>query len=396
MFSPHKLWSNKIVWAAEMEQIFQKENVALAIAKTELRSLLNSGDTVHKAFGTYPTVQTYTKGTAITIPDYSGTDETLVVNTAQVAPMYIDHIDKIQNKWDQAEVFARRSARALNNKIDQAIFAEYTNASSVITSADMGGSGSGSFLINLGNIPNLFTVANRKLNALDVGGSKRFAVIGPQLQEKLNLYVAGRETGFGDTVGANGFVGTRFGMDIYYSNNLPFTATWTPADNPADGDSVTITGVTFTFETGSIDTAGMVNVGGDTGGSVENLTYAINGTGTEGTDYKEVEKKDRWKLLKAGVVATDNSSNLGLVAYGDIVVAASESADPWSAQIQYPLFGIKGAINMVIQEAPNVEFRMVDNKLGRNVFVWQLYGKKTFTEDKDGLVYAKIDTSAFA
>lgn len=82
---------NEEFWAAEMQGIFQKENVSLAIAKTELRSLLNSGDVVHRAYGTYPTVSSYTKGTAITVPDYSGTDETLTVDTAQVAPMYIDN-----------------------------------------------------------------------------------------------------------------------------------------------------------------------------------------------------------------------------------------------------------------------------------------------------------------
>lgn len=97
---------NEEFWAAEMQDVFQRENVALAIANTELRSYLNKGDTIHKAYGTYPTVTSYTKGTAITVPDYSGTDESLVVDTAQVAPMYIDDIklfvslySNIQNKF---------------------------------------------------------------------------------------------------------------------------------------------------------------------------------------------------------------------------------------------------------------------------------------------------------
>ena len=370
----------------------------LAIANVELRALLSKGDTIHKAYGTYPTVQNYTKGGAISIPDYAGQDESLVVATAKVAPMYIDDIDSIQNKWDQAEVFARRGGRALNNVIDQAIFAHYIDAASTITSADMGGSGSGSFAANLGNIPNLFTVANRKLNALDVNGGDRFAVIGPQLQEKLNLYVAGRETGFGDKVGANGLVGTRFGMDIYYSNNLPFTATWTPADQPTgDSDSVTIAGVTFNFVSSIGSTAGNVLSESDVATSIDNLVAAVNGSGeVENTDWVAVSKKNRWKLLKAGVVASDGTSTMGLVAYGDIVVAASEAADPWSVQIQYPLFGIKGAINMLIQKAPNVVFKEVSNKLGRNVFVWTLFGNKVFEEDKDALVYAKVDASNYA
>jgi len=61
----------------------------MSIANLDLRDYLSDGDTVHKAYGTYPTTQSYTKGTAITIPDYSGIDESLVVDTAKVAPMYI-------------------------------------------------------------------------------------------------------------------------------------------------------------------------------------------------------------------------------------------------------------------------------------------------------------------
>lgn len=303
----------------------------------------------------------------------------------------------MQNKWDQAEVFAARAGRSLNNKVDQAILAEYTNAGQSITSADMGGSGSGAFAPSTANIAQLFTVASRKLNNYDVGQSERFAVIGPRLQEYLRLYVAGRETGFGDTVGANGFIGKRFGMDIYYSNNLAFTATWTPANQPTAADTVSIAGVTFTFETTIGSTAGNVLSETSVAISLDNLVAAVNGSGeTEDTDWVAVSAKNRWKLLKAGIVATDGTTAMTIVGYGDIVVAASEANDPWSVQIQYPLFGIKGMINMVIQKAPNVVFKEVSDKLGKNVFVWQMYGKKTFTEDKDGLVYAKIDGSSWA
>lgn len=380
-------------WANEAQVPFMRENVALGLANTKFEAMLQDGDTVNRPYGTYPQLQSYTRGSSISIPDQTAINEYLTVNTAKVAPMYVDALDKKQGKWDEASKFAKRAGRTLSNDIEQAILNEYSNAGSYISDQDVGGSGTDSFKASVANINNIFTVAGRKLDGYDVPEVNRFAVIGGRLKETLRLYTAGRETSFGDKVGANGFIGNRFGFDIYYSNNLPFGATWTPDNNPSDGDTVTIAGVTFTFESGTITGSGEVNIGGTTAQTLDNLVAAINGTGTAGTDYSAISDRDRWKLTKAGITASDGTSNITITGYGDIVVSASESDDAWSAQTQYPLFGIKGAIDLVVQQKPNVEFRSPSDKLGRNVFVWTLYGKKTFTEMADALTYAKIDAS---
>lgn len=83
---------NAEYWAANMQEIFYKENVALALANTELRDVVQQGDTVHKGYGTYPRVQDYVKGTDISVPIHSGTDEALTVDTAKVSSMYLDDI----------------------------------------------------------------------------------------------------------------------------------------------------------------------------------------------------------------------------------------------------------------------------------------------------------------
>ena len=48
-------------WAAEMQIIFFKECVALALANTELKADLKVGDTVRKPYRSKPIVKTYTK-----------------------------------------------------------------------------------------------------------------------------------------------------------------------------------------------------------------------------------------------------------------------------------------------------------------------------------------------
>ena len=135
---------NPEYWARDMQGTFLKESSALAIANTELRADLKDGDTLHKPYGSYPRVQTYTKGTDITVKDLSTTDDTLTVATAKVASFYVDDIDKVQNKWDVASEFAVIAQRQLNNVLDQNVLAEYSNAGKTLDDGDIGGTaGSG-------------------------------------------------------------------------------------------------------------------------------------------------------------------------------------------------------------------------------------------------------------
>src|SRR3990167_4654880 len=255
---------NPEYWAREMQVIFFKESTALVLANTELRDLLRDGDTLHKPYRSYLASQAYTKGTDIsTFNDLTATDETLTVDTTRVVPFYVDDLDRIQGKWDVASRFAQDAQRVLNQELDQAVLAEYSNASDFVSAQELGGSGTGSYAISAANIVNLFTAASRKLDHFDVPQAGRVAVIGPRLLEILRQYVGGRETGFGESVSANGQIGSRFGFDLVLSNNIPFTAVLTQSGIAADADTITINGVVFTWEaTGTnCNTAGEVDLG---------------------------------------------------------------------------------------------------------------------------------------
>ena len=81
---------NPEYWTPTMQETFTKESVALGVANTDLRALLSDGDTINKPYGSYPRVQTYTKGADISVKDISATNDTLTVNTAKVASFYVD------------------------------------------------------------------------------------------------------------------------------------------------------------------------------------------------------------------------------------------------------------------------------------------------------------------
>jgi len=68
----------------------QIKPVYKALANTEERSSLNNGDVVHRPFRSDLRVKTYTKGTAVTVSDVSSTDESLTVDTAKIAPFYVN------------------------------------------------------------------------------------------------------------------------------------------------------------------------------------------------------------------------------------------------------------------------------------------------------------------
>lgn len=57
------------------------------------------------------------------------------------------------------------------------------------------------------------------------------------------------------------------------------------ATAPADGDTVTIGAVTYTFKTNLTPAAGEVHINGSAAAALLNLIRAINHTGTAGTDY---------------------------------------------------------------------------------------------------------------
>ena len=388
---------NPEVWASMMQETFFKESVALGVANTELRADLKEGDVLHKPYGSYARVQTYTKGTDITVKDLSTTDDTLTVDTAKVASFYVDKIDQVQNKYDTIKEFASGAMRQLNNTLDQVVMAEYSNAGKTVDDGDIGGTAGNGIVMTAANTANIFTASGRVLNSKKRLGGERFALIGPRMLQTIQEYVGGRETGFGDTVSDNGKVANRFGFGLRLSNNLPFTATLDGATIFVDTETITINGVVFTADAdGAAVGAGHFSIQTTAALCIAQLASAINDDGTPGVDtYIALSAENRQLIEEAGIVATISGTDLLLTGYGDIVVSESAAGNGWSVQTQYALLGQVGAIDLVTQIAPTVEFRDAQLRLGKYVHPYMLYGVKTFTRMADSLVAVKFDVSAW-
>jgi hypothetical protein len=392
---------NQEHWAPEMQKMYFKENVARALVNETLANTLTDGTRINKPYRSGLKAQDYTKGNDITtFNDLGGVNEYLDINVTKIVPFYVDDIDKIENKWDMAMIYAQDAQRVLNNLIDQKCMAEYSSAYSFVSAGDLGGSGTGSYAVGVSNIDKLFTVAGRKLDKFNRGQNSRFAVVGPHMRETLRLSVAGRETGFGDTVGDNGMIAKRFGFDIHFSNNVPFSAVLTYAAIPVAGQFIIVDGVTFNWVAkNSAASAGDIAIQDTEDEAYANLCLAIIGTATPSAGtYVDVSADDRESLYSGSLNAVQNAggNTVTITGYGDVVVDLSTTTNlVLTSNTQYPLFGVKGASDFVVEKSPSVEFRVAEKRLGKYVYAWTRYGMKTFTKEKKGLVYGKIDVSSW-
>jgi hypothetical protein len=180
---------NPAYWSKRMQIIRIKEPVYRALANFEERANLKNGDTVHRPYRSSLLVQSYTKGTAVTVQDVTATDESLSVGTTKIVPFYVDDLDQLQNKWDTVNSFADDAGRELEAFIDGDFLGEVVNATDTIDDGDIGGTAGNAIVLSSSNVLKVFAAASKKLTNQMKGGkmgmTDRFAVITPTVLQIL-------------------------------------------------------------------------------------------------------------------------------------------------------------------------------------------------------------------
>lgn len=402
-------------WSRRMQRKHAKEAVYRAIASFEEQTLLKQGDTVHRPYRSAIIGQTYTRGTAVTIQDLTNTDETLVVNIAQVFPFYIDDLDQLQSNYRFINEYADDAGIQLVNYLDGSVLAEYTNAGSIIDDSVInpgtGISGNG-ITVDLSNIQRIFSSAKARLRRKNVAKNGMFSVISPDGEQNLTDYLAGKNSNLGDSTSLNGHIGHYYGFDLYVSNNLTWTGTITIATEPNDGDTVAfktydiygnVQTITFTFKTSLGSTAGNVLIGGSASAANTNLAALLNApTVTTGQGVSIGTTAAGYLFYGLAFTATPTATATAIVAPGQGFIQVTQNltastTDGWIAtkQVAHWLFGIKGAIDVVVQARPTTEIKDVPTMIGKNILPWMLFGKKTFTEGKAKLVDVQVRTDTY-
>lgn len=387
-------------WSKIMGKKLYKSIVFRAICSFGEQASLKDGQEVDRPYRSDIAVETYQKGTALEAQDLTSTSDKLTVNKFKAALMYVDEVDKLQNKWDAAKVWAEEAGKRLAIGIDAEFFYEALNANDTIDDGDLGGTAANGITATVANIDNIFAKTNRKLDVNNVERSERFFGMSPQFYDVLWSRIAGRESLLGDKTSEAGMVGHYAGFELFMTNNLTGSAVWVPANNPSNNDTITINGITLTFVSSIGSAAGNILIGGNTAATIDNLVALINGAGV-GDGVNNVSLSTANKRIAQNWVAVDGTSSIEVRAKGAsyMTVTGSDSNDVWTAakQIQHMLAGRKGSIDVVIQKEPDVEMASTVSagKRGMNILPMTVFGIKTFNQGKNEIFDVQVRSDAY-
>lgn len=379
-----------------------KTDVFRSLANFEEQKELKDGQKVDRPYRANIVVENYTKGTALTAQDLTATSDQLTVDTIKAALLYVDNVDKIQNKYSAANAWIDEAGKRLSNAIDAKFLYQAFNANLTVDDGDIGGTADNGITVTTSNIVDVFSAVNLELDLQNVEEDMRFFVISPHFYSVLWKYIAGKMSMLGDRTGENGNIGEYAGLKLYKSNNVTGSARWTPANAPSNADTITINGITFTWVTNvtSGSTAGDVQLESTVATSLDNLVAFINAGGVgNDTEYKSLSTANQRTVQDW--VAVDGTTYIEVRAMGAsyMTVTGSDATDVWTAaqQKQNLLAGRKGAIDAVIQKEPSIEqgSTVSAGKSGTNILPMTLFGVFTFNQGKNEIVIVEVRSDAY-
>lgn len=389
------------IWAKEQQIVFYKENVAMKIADVSFKSEMSFGDTLNRPYRSANNVQTYTRGTAITIDDKTDTQEQLSVNKQFATGFYMDDFDKVQSRYDLISSYAKDDGVYLSNQVDADVLGEYVNATSTVDDGTIGGTTGNGITLTTSNVLKTVSATKKKLAKQNVPISDLYGVISPEFEDILIQYGAGRDTTMGDGFNKDGAIMDFYGFRLYRSNQTSGSAVLSLATNPTNTDTVVIEGVTFTFVSSIGTTAGNVLIGANVDATRVNLETLINAP--TATTANGVALSTANARAFANATATDSAAadTLTVTFKGAGTLEVSETltdaTDTWTAALekQHNLFGRKGGITLVMQSDARPQVKQVPDKLGVNILNGVLYGVKMFADGAKETVNVEIASSAF-
>lgn len=375
--------------SGRMQLLLQKKLVAREISNMEERATLTNGIKVHRPYHSDVKVNTYTKGTAVTPQDVTVTDEYLTIDQTKEATVYIDNIDKIQNKYDMANKLIDRIGYALKRNIDGAFLAEVENMTYTVDDGSFGGTSGNPFSASVSSVFKLFTTVEATMNTANVEDTKpRFAVITPNI--KALLQQTNVANGFNQADAAlngslkgMGYLGTRGNFNIFVSNDIYHKMVLTSDTTiMTAGDTVTIAGVKLTAAAkGSAATAGEFAIQDTAADCMTNIALAINGTATpSASTYIAVSDANRAIWANLGISAVATATTVTIVTQGYTTYAEVGTHTSFGTQEAHCWFGQYGVTDLVIQADVTVQANKEPLKTGYNYLCYDLFGIKTFNE----------------
>lgn len=205
------------LWSREIQQPFDKQLQAAKLVQDRSGLTKGGGDLVRIPFTAGVNARAKSASTDITYDSPEGAPVVLNIDKHYYVGVKIEDIAKVQSNYDIKSAFMTRMSEALARQIDTDILALYSSA---------GTSVSGGAAIDDADI--IAVVA--ALDAANTPMELRRGVVGTYTKSDLlgvNKYTAYDQTGkTGKAVdGSGGLLGNVYGMDVFFSQNVPTNTT---------------------------------------------------------------------------------------------------------------------------------------------------------------------------
>jgi hypothetical protein len=372
-------------FAQETQVFLRSMLVTMDIATTRFESVITPGQQIHLPYAATARVQSYTFSTDATIDAAEFTDDVLTVSQKKIVTLNYDPMQNLQAHQESWQgMLTQECSYQLSRAMDQ--HGLETGVDGAANTVAVGGS------LTVSNVAEQFTSVDTTLARARAGAGVKFAVVEPMVAGILARADIANGFNRADSALSNGYIGdSNYGFRIYESNDLPCTVALTVDTQPANLDTFTIYGKTWTCVTdGTAAVAGEINIGANLADFQAIFLTAIAGTTPpSASDYIDLSTDDRREYINSGLAASAWAANVvTLTGYGRI--GGSETfttvTNVFGDETCEMLFGHIGALDFVAQQSPNVLETQEPKNLSRNILVTALYQAKVFTRNASRLV----------
>lgn len=207
-------------WATKLQERLDHTTVWKEVCKVEYTNtrVLNS-----PYIGTYPTVQTGTRGAAYAHQDITETNESITISTFKILPILIDRADLAQSTFSKQMELADMQGQLLNETIEAAMLASHSQWTN-FDNASIGGA-AGNITVSASNIDDIIRGIKREIreangtNLMNQNGV--FIIWRPADFEILEAFIQANGFVTADTYLKNGTVSgiNYLGVTHYTSND---------------------------------------------------------------------------------------------------------------------------------------------------------------------------------
>lgn len=382
------------------EDILNKVLVGKVIANTRFEPKMRYGDlltrfTLDLSGVRVRTISDYADRTLDRAVDST---ETMSINIKKGLSFPLAHSEEVQaGPLNPGMEVGKQIAMKAAQYLDAQILAETKNAASAFDTGNLTTASANGTPITLSSttVPQMVSMTHAKLFSTNADMTNLCWVLDPFSLAQIAQYPIGKDITSENTVFKNGFNGNIFGAEVYVTNNLTGEATLVFTGNAVNAETVTIGGVTFTGVTTIGSTAGNYLVSAsDSTTAVTNLAGLLNDPATTSSTQVALSAANQIIITDIlGLTATATSATvLTIVCKGSSRLTLSETQTnaTWATNFVHAYYGQKGAIDVAVQEKPELWSRDEPKQRTTNYFVDIVAAVKTFADGAVKFLDVKI------